>query len=376
MSPSKYPLRQKQSVAGELKLSSTAAKNSLSRPTTAISRVLDKFTAVSGISLSLASSNIDRAAKSAKQLPIMAYSLQAKISKVIKLEQKSKRIKLELVEDFRSWASTIPNPDCEAMISEFATLFLTQTDTTTSICEKLDILKLNLTDVHEREKKQRDLYNNKTKLLRLLKESEVKFGPGASGSTLIKEKLEENVCNLEVVELQYIRSINKNLKDSLIEYLICLQTVAAILQEATQEYYGTLITLEQNSNLTGGTSNISQQRKFSSPAIGIKSRKDYIYPASGGISSIRPSELNDLRRPTSSIQQQNHQDEQGSPGRRDSSVNLSISNSCAQCQKLDKYTRLLTTCTHLQTNNNEQLPPSKQNQPSRMPDYIPTDQWN
>lgn len=270
---------------------SSATNASLaSRPTTALSRVLDKFSTVSGINLThplhgiSANTNLTADRNSKSPAPVMAYALQAKIGKIIKAETKSKNLKALLINDLRVWSSLIPNVECETTINEFASLLLSETDAATTVIEKLDQMRLNLVDVHEREKKKHDLSISKDKLLRQLKDLESKYGAAASGSTLIKEKLEETVCSLEVVELQYLRSINRNLKESMIDYLICLQAVAATLSSATLDYYGCLLAIEQgllqphknstalhnNSHIT----NLRQQQRKASPIqlLGAKTR--------------------------------------------------------------------------------------------------------
>ncbi|CAH2353238.1 hypothetical protein CLIB1423_10S00408 [[Candida] railenensis] len=361
--------------------------NATSRPTT-ISRVLDKLSEVSGFNLNLklpypqaTNPKNDRTYMPKRNLgtsPIMAFNLQTKISKILKSEQKLRQQKQQLIEDFRTWASSIANLECETMISEFGTLLLSQVDTNVTLSEKLDVLRLNLIDVHEREKKQKDLLVTKEKLLRQLKDSEAKFGPGASGSTLIKEKLEENVCNLEVVELQYLRSINKNLKESIIEYLVSLQLTTSILDEATQVYYGCLLAIEQGvfnnsnshnnngSNISGvnvlptlGQSDTEGLRKTSP----VKSRKDFIYQSanSGAVSSFRSQEMqkgsttnSPSRKASSSPYDHTHQN--GPP-------------LCSECSKLEKYSRILTPCTHPSESRDTK-------EYSIVREYMPMEQWN
>lgn len=325
------------------------------RPTTAFLKMFDKFASLSTFggnnrtpgNMSGASNN-----KEKKPYNILASQLQGKIGKITRLEHKLMNLQNELADDLVDWASNIPNPDSEVMVKKFSSLVSVQRDSEAIVTDKLEKLKLNLAFVNEREKKQLDLLHSKHKILKNLRESEVKYGPNASSTTLLKEKLEENICNLGVVEIQFIRSINKNLKEALIDYLYALQAVSSNLSEVTNEYYEVLLSLESNSEGVR-----SSPRKVANTGIGIglNPKKDFQYNASNYFGNLTKS----ASEPEYSNNSKNDTPQDyvvgNSPIRMTSRVledhkNYSI---CAECSKNNKYpNRLITPCTHNSRNSN------------------------
>lgn len=222
-------------------------------PPTALMKVFDKFCSIKGFKNNSTSrddfvGNLYSGGLREKASQILASQLQSKIGKISKLENKLMALNSELASDLVNWASNIPNYESEKMVKSFGVLLAAQKDSDAIVHEKLNKLKLNLSYVNEREKKQNDLITSKNKLFKQLKDSEARHGPNSSTTTLLRERLEENVCNLGVVEIQYIRSIARNLKEALIDYLFALQSTSATLNEATNEYYEILLSLETEAN--------------------------------------------------------------------------------------------------------------------------------
>ena len=90
--------------------------NSSSRPATAIGRVIEKISNGSAFAGLGSSFCLDRTSHPDAHSPIMAYNLQLKIARVIKLEDKAKLIKMELVEEFDNWAKVVSNHDMSTML--------------------------------------------------------------------------------------------------------------------------------------------------------------------------------------------------------------------------------------------------------------------
>ncbi|CUM46500.1 uncharacterized protein AC631_03801 [Debaryomyces fabryi] len=358
------------------------------RPTTAFMKVFDKFSAISGFG-NTSGNNVDNinsftsgANKDKKQNNILAAQLQSKIGKISRLENRLMSLQDSLTNDLIDWGSGIPNPDSERMVKNFSMLLAAQKDSSVLIIEKLDKLKLNLAFVNEREKKQNDLLAAKTKILKQLRYSEVKYGPNASSTTLLKEKLEENVCNLGVVEIQYIRAITKNLKDALIDYLYALQSVSANISDATNDYYEILLSLESGQDLARNS-----PRKIGNGMSGLN-RKDLNFNTSNsyGLLSKSANEVDYNLPKNSGFQERN------SPIRMTSQVADDYQNysNCVECQKNNKYHhRLITPCTHNGSNIDPRTSKSIHMSPTRISQdnisvqgfeikdgYLPSEHWN
>lgn len=362
------------------------------RPTTAFMKVFDKFSAISGFG-NTSGNNTDNinsfansASKDKKQNNVLASQLQNKIGKISRLENRLMSLQDSLTSDLIDWGSGIPNPDSERMVKNFSLLLAAQKDSSVLIIEKLDKLKLNLAFVNEREKKQNDLIAAKTKILKQLRYSEVKYGPNASSTTLLKEKLEENVCNLGVVEIQYIRAITKNLKDALIDYLYALQSVSANISEATNDYYEVLLSLESGHDLARNS-----PRKIGNGVgigVGLNNRKDLNFNTSNSYGLLSKS-ANDA---DYSLPKNSDFQERNSPIRMTSQVVEDYQNytNCVECQKNNKYHhRLITPCTHNGQNIDSRTPKSTHMSATRIsPDsiseqgfeikdgYLPSEHWN
>lgn len=361
----------------------------MARPTTAFMKVFDKFSAISGFGTgtvnnegvsALSSTNN----KERKPNQVLASQLQNKISKISRLETRLMSLQGELANDLIDWGSNIPNPDSERMVKNFSFLLAVQKESNITIIEKLDKLKLNLAFVNEREKKQNDLLAAKTKLLKQLRYSEGKYGPNASSTTLLKERLEENVCNLGVVEIQYIRSITKNLKDALIDYLYALQSVSANLSDATNDYYEVLLSLESSADMNRN----SPRKTVTQGAVGLNNRKEFNYNSSnsfGVLSKSANDEYNHIKN--------NEYQGGSSPVRMSSHVLQDYQNHphCADCIKNNKYHhRLITPCTHNDRNiERGNTKPKLHMSPSRITQdnislqgfdikdsYQPSENWN
>ena len=107
---------------------------------------------------------------------------------MLKIETRSKNLKMELCNDFGVWGQSIPNLESSAFVKEFSALLNTQINNQTILQEKMERLKLSLSFVNEREKKQKGLITAKLKLEKQLKEAKAKFGPNASNTILLNEK--------------------------------------------------------------------------------------------------------------------------------------------------------------------------------------------
>lgn len=317
------------------------------RPTTALMKVIDKFSAISGFGNSQPNSNELTTAlgsgtiKDKKQNHISAYQLQHKVGKIAKIESKLMSLQADLTNDLIDWASDIPNSDSEKMVKKFSSLISIQKESNAMIIEKLDKLKLNLAFVNEREKKQNDLISMKAKILKQLRDSEVKYGPNSSATTLLRERLEENICNLGVVEIQYIRSISKNLKESLIDYLYALQAVSSNLSDATNDYFEVLLAMEANAEMGRNSPRKVGNQSLLMPGF-ANSRKDYNSEVFGGIhKTSNDVEYEPLKNDIGSEIQSGSVEGAGY-----NSATSKVYTLCNDCLKNNKTNDLNNFCTH------------------------------
>lgn len=317
----------------------------ISRPATAILKVFDRFSSMSGLRAnSPASKNpytfIINKDKSLGN--ITAYNLQTRMDKIIRLNNKLAVQQLELFNELMIWASDIPDADCETFVKEFSTLVSTQHECNITLNEKIEKLKFSFKLVNKRERKLKDLNASRLKIIKGLRDNEVKYGPNASSTTFLGEKLEETMWNLDVLEQQYIRSISKDLKDSLIDYSSTLQSVAANITDSTKTYYSYLYNLEAVAEL-----NKNSPKKFFNPIGPGMKRSD------NQVSSPKYSPKKFFNGPSLYKPNQNDENIQRSPIKMYNVENVNenyCQNPCPDCYGLKKMGRNVTSCTHLDEN--------------------------
>ena len=219
----------------------------MSRPATAFQKVLDKVGSVfSSTETSRLQHDSQLDDKATNIFSVSSQKLYLKLSKMLKIETRSKNLKMELCNDFGVWGQSIPNLESSAFVKEFSALLNTQINNQTILQEKMERLKLSLSFVNEREKKQKGLITAKLKLEKQLKEAKAKFGPNASNTILLNEKAEEVDCNLQVVEQQYIRSITNDLKDALIDYAYSMSAAARKAEDSSSSFIQYMTAVEND----------------------------------------------------------------------------------------------------------------------------------
>ncbi|EMG47801.1 hypothetical protein G210_1752 [Candida maltosa Xu316] len=207
----------------------------MTRPVTAMQRVFDKVSTVFTSTESAKShdNGLDDKTNTSK---ISSQILYDKLNKILKSDIKSKKHQLEFSNSINLWGQSIPHLDTSLYVKEFSMLLNTEVNARASLIDQIEKIKLSLSYVNEREKKQKTLLTNKAKLDRKYKDAKNKFGPNASNTILLKEAVEEIDCNLQVVEQQFVRSLINDLKDALVDYAFALNTTAKKLEDASSEF--------------------------------------------------------------------------------------------------------------------------------------------
>lgn len=223
------------------------------RPGTALHRVLEKVVSMSGFGAS-ASTQLHNDSTvtdehTSKLSRSSAHKIHQKLTKLIKVNVRAKKLEQEILGDTSLWSDSIPTQDCSLIIKDFNFIFSAQTNTSAQLNEKLEKIKLSLSFVNEREKKQKELLFAKMKLEKQLKENKARVGPKASSTVLIIEKLEEVDCSLQVVEQQFVRSISNDLRESIIDYVYTLHTTSRKLNDVCEDFMECMNSLEQSQSM-------------------------------------------------------------------------------------------------------------------------------
>lgn len=214
------------------------------KPASTLIRVLERFSSMSGI---VTSSHFKKDPDAKTR--VQASEIQAKMNKMVKFHRRLETQQAATAQALSTWAADLPHLNSRQMNREFASILLTQRAGSISVSEKLERLKDSFSLVNDREKKLNDLAAARTKLMKSVKDSETKYGANASCTTMLREKLEEVQCNLEVVEIQCIRSLSHELKDTLGEYLAAIQNYQARLASASETYCECLISFQKDDRL-------------------------------------------------------------------------------------------------------------------------------
>jgi len=153
---------------------------------------------------------------------LTSSSLHQKFSKLIKLERKKLIKQHDLIKEIQNWCNILTNDDCKKLLYNFIKILELEIETSDYLIKRREFINQQLLNVHKREKRTNELKLKRNKILIKLRENENKVGDSPI-TTLTKENLEELECSVDIVEDQFIRSINNGLKNSLSEYLIIYQ---------------------------------------------------------------------------------------------------------------------------------------------------------
>lgn len=221
----------------------------LNRPATSFLRVLERIPGLGQFSTGPESASISGEEvfqqKAAKK-SVLALTLQTRVTKIIRHEQKSLTLLTGLIGEFNDWAVQLSSNESLVMVSEFALLLQTQKLVDHRLVQRLDKLKLYLAQVHERERKLDELLTTQAKLLKQIKDSQSKYGVNASHTHLLQELLEENIYNKEVVEMQLSRLITTNLKEAFNDYALCSQYCTNDIVSAVNKFFDRVAVFEND----------------------------------------------------------------------------------------------------------------------------------
>ncbi|CDR41200.1 CYFA0S06e03774g1_1 [Cyberlindnera fabianii] len=166
---------------------------------------------------------------------LTSHTLDQRISKYIKAEKKVMKQQQELVKDITSWCNIVPNEECKRLLYHYIRILEMEFDITEQAIKKQSQIIGQLGNVNKREKRTNDLKWKRNKILAKLRESENKVGDSPI-TMLTKENLEELECSVEIVEDQFIRSINTGLKNALVDYVMTLRNSGVKYKESSKTF--------------------------------------------------------------------------------------------------------------------------------------------
>lgn len=225
------------SLSGSHKLSSVIGSSSLSQPP--ISSFFDKFSQNS-------QSN--------------SQTINARINKVIKTQRKLIRQQHDLVKEIGSWCNVLPNEESKNLMENFVRILESQTDVTEGFIAREQAVNTQLHNVNKREKRSNELKLKRNKMLIKLRESENKLGDNPA-TTLVKENLDELDGSVDIVEDQFVNSINNGLRQSIVEYSVVLQESGTTFRELSKEFIDRFHlgpNLSNKENINGGNKNLQR----------------------------------------------------------------------------------------------------------------------
>ena len=231
--------------------------NKLTRPSTSLQRVLDKV--VSSVFTTTATATtqlqlqLQHDETNSTNTNVSSQKLYNKLRSILKADDRIRQMEADFNTSLNIWGQCVPNLESSLYIKLFSALMNIHSNIKSQLHEKNEAIKLSLSFVNEREKKRTKLIQQKAKLEKQLKDATVRYGPNASNSILLSEKLEQTECTLQVTEQQYIRTIANDLKDSLMEYGITLIATSKRSYDTANEFVQYLNSIEQD--LLSGNNN-------------------------------------------------------------------------------------------------------------------------
>lgn len=184
---------------------------------------------------------------------LTSSSLNLKFSKLIKAEKKKLQKQNELIKEIQNWCNILTNDDCKKLLYNYIKILELEIETFDQLIKKREIINHQLLNVNKREKRTTELKLKRNKILVKLRENENKVGDSPI-TTLTKENLEELECSVEIVEDQFIRSINTGLKNSLAEYVVTTQTQSLKFKDASKNFLENYYINNSNANFNINTS--------------------------------------------------------------------------------------------------------------------------
>ncbi|GMM32927.1 hypothetical protein DASC09_002520 [Saccharomycopsis crataegensis] len=149
-----------------------------------------------------------------------AQTISNKLLKLVRIHKKLSLQEHEVIRELNMWSNTIPEKESRKLIIDFLNCLQQGLENTDRAIQAEEALKKKFSEVYIREKKSADTKLEKERTREQLK---VTRGNKPQQETLLlQEKLEEQSAQQNIVDEQFVRSINGELSDTLGQYLATL----------------------------------------------------------------------------------------------------------------------------------------------------------
>ncbi|ODQ58915.1 hypothetical protein WICANDRAFT_79460 [Wickerhamomyces anomalus NRRL Y-366-8] len=188
---------------------------------------------------------------------LTSSSLHLKFSKLIKAEKKKLQKQNDLIKEIQNWCNILTNDECKKLLYNYIKILELEIETFDQLIKKREVINSQLLNVNKREKRTTELKLKRNKILVKLRENENKVGDSPI-TTLTKENLEELECSVEIVEDQFIRSINTGLRNSLAEYAVTIQNQSCKFKDTSKKFlenYYYMNNMSTNNSTASGNNN-------------------------------------------------------------------------------------------------------------------------
>ncbi|AOA62203.1 Hypothetical protein PP7435_CHR2-2342 [Komagataella phaffii CBS 7435] len=168
--------------------------------------------------------------------PSSSNSVKAKLSKVLKTKKKEIQSEAELIKELNSWINVLPNKESAKLIFEYARSLEVMVKLQEEMLQKYENISLQLGYVDKRERKANALKAQRKKELRSLRQKESRT---TENQTIIfyRESIECLNTSIEVVQEQYVRTINNALKGSFIDFHIFLRNMSTEIKNSSIGFF-------------------------------------------------------------------------------------------------------------------------------------------
>lgn len=227
--------------------SADTRKPMMDRPTSRFQRVIDKFSALSGLSGGIDSPGLDRS--NYESTPdgqeedeefgtcfVVAKKLQTRLNKIQRIGTSLLKAENEFQADLSAWSNHVNGDLSKVVLKEMANVLSAQRKAEISLLNRQQEIIQLLANVAEKEKLKKRFFDDRIKLknnqIRIVND----YGEKSTKAEKIQEQLESNYCNLQVLETHYTKAITQGLKNAFADYSLTLQSIGANLEDSARMY--------------------------------------------------------------------------------------------------------------------------------------------
>ncbi|WEJ95603.1 hypothetical protein PSN45_003126 [Yamadazyma tenuis] len=204
-------------------------------PASALHRVLDKISTLTGVRNTIASASISTSSKSDFDEEfgpsiVIAKQLEHKLKSVQKEYQNLLKHSSELQKELDFWGDNMVDPKCNLILKEAAGIFRAQVNWYSPLSTGCEEIRQALTVVADKETAVKKLRDCRVDLKKKWKVESGKYGDKSFNAQKASETLETNAANIRISETHYARAINENFMDAVQNYAMEVRAMAVNLE--------------------------------------------------------------------------------------------------------------------------------------------------